>query len=63
MKDKNVYFFCSSNYSEKVKLNQSFLEDLSASETEVYNEEEVQEETHVQYQIQENHETKHEVRL
>ncbi|KAI4471625.1 s-adenosylmethionine-dependent methyltransferase related [Holotrichia oblita] len=49
------------SYSAKLRLSSNCLDDLSGSEVEISNEEEIKEETHDQYQTQDNHDIKHEV--
>ncbi|GJQ78943.1 hypothetical protein Trydic_g110 [Trypoxylus dichotomus] len=49
------------SYNEKLRLSANCLEDLSGSETEILDQDEIKQETHDEYQIQENHDTKHEV--
>ncbi|KAK9732176.1 RNA cap guanine-N2 methyltransferase [Popillia japonica] len=56
-----ICFLCCSSYSAKLRLSSNCLDDLSGSEVEISNEEEIKVETHDQYQTQDNHDIKHEV--
>lgn len=58
-----ICFLCCSSYSAKLRLSSNCLDDLSGSEVEISNEEEIKVETHDQYQTQDNHDIKHEVRF